>query len=131
VIVKKRIALIAHDQKMDELIELASEYADVLRQCTLLATAGSGKRLSNEVGLTVERKLPGESGGCLQIAAELYEGNIDQLIFLRDPATAHPEESDINALLRACDQHNVVYATNEATARLILSQLHSHRHSHS
>lgn len=128
---KKRIALIAHDQKMDDLIELASEYTDALRQCILLATAGTGKRLSDEVGLTVERKLPGASGGCLQIAAEIYEGNVDTVIFLRDAASAHPEESDINALLRACDQHNVVYATNEATARLILSQLQSHRHSHS
>jgi methylglyoxal synthase len=125
--VKKRIALIAHDQKMDDLIELASENSGQLRQCILLATAGTGKRLSDEVGLTVERKLPGEFGGCLQIAAELSEGNIDHVIFLRDPATAHPEEADINALLRACDQHNVVYATNEATARLILSQLHSNR----
>jgi methylglyoxal synthase len=128
---KKRIALIAHDQKMDDLIELASEHVDLLRQCILLATAGTGKRLADEVGLTVERKLPGGFGGCLQIAAEVYEGSIDYLIFLRDPASAHAEEADINALLRACDHHNVAYATNEATARLILSQLHSHRHSHS
>lgn len=128
---KKRIALVAHDQKMDDLIELASEHSDLLRQCTLLATAGTGKRLSDEVGLTVERKLPGEFGGVLQIAAELYEGSIDYLIFLRDPASAHPEEADINALLRACDHHNVAYATNEATARLILSQVHARRHSNS
>lgn len=128
---KKRIALIAHDQKMDELIELASEYSGTLRQCVLLATAGTGKRLSDEVGLTVERKLPGEFGGCLQIASELSEGNIDHVIFLRDPAAAHAEEADINALLRACDYHNVAYATNESTARMILAQLHTHRHSHS
>lgn len=128
---KKRIALIAHDQKKDELIELVSEYVDLLRQSILLATAGTGKRLSEEVGLQVERKLPGAYGGYLQIGAELSDGNIDYLIFLRDPTTAHPEESDINALLRACDSHNIVCATNEATARLLLSQLQSPRHAHS
>jgi methylglyoxal synthase len=129
--VKKRIALIAHDQKKEELISLLSEYVDPLRQCILSATAGTGKRLSDAVGLQIERKLPGAYGGYLQIGAEISEGSIDYLIFLRDPTTAHPEESDINALLRACDAHNVACATNEATARIFLSHLHSPRHSHS
>lgn len=129
--VKKRIALIAHDKKKDDMVDLASEHADLLRQCILLATGTTGKRLSEEVGLTVERKLSGPYGGDLQIGAELVEGKIDIVIFLRDPMTPQPHEPDINALVRACDVHNVPCATNISTARMLLSQLHSPRHSHS
>ncbi len=125
---KKRIALIAHDSKKDEMIELASEHADLLRQCVLVATGTTGKRLHDEVGLTVERKLSGPFGGDLQIGAELVEGKIDCVIFLRDPMTAHPHEPDVNALVRACDVHNVPCATNIVSARLLLSQMVPHHH---
>jgi methylglyoxal synthase len=128
--VKKRIALIAHDKKKDDMIELAAEYADLLRQCILVATGTTGKRLHDEVGLTVERKLSGPFGGDLQIGAELAEGKVDCVIFLRDPMTAQPHEPDINALVRACDVHNVACATNMTTARLLLGQLVPHHHHH-
>jgi methylglyoxal synthase len=123
--VKKRIALIAHDKKKDDMVELAFEYADYLRQCRLLATGTTGKRLADEVGLAIERKLSGPIGGDLQIGAELAEGKIDCIIFLRDPMTPQPHEPDINALVRACDVHNVACATNLSTARLLLSQFQS------
>lgn len=125
---KKRIALIAHDQKKDDMVELASEYADLLRQCILVATGTTGKRLHDEVGLTVERKLSGPCGGDLQIGAELVEGKIDCVIFLRDPMTPQPHEPDINALVRACDVHNIPCATNVTSARLLLSQMVPHHH---
>ena len=128
---KKRIALIAHDGKKDEMVELAFEFADVLRQCLLVATGTTGKRLAEEVGLTVERKLSGPSGGDLQIGAELAEGKVDCVIFLRDPMTPQPHEPDINALVRACDVHNVACATNVASARLLLTQLTHQHHSRS
>ena len=120
---KKRIALIAHDKKKDDMIELAFEHADLLRQCVLVATGTTGKRLSEEVGLTVERKHSGPYGGDLQIGAELVDGKIDCVIFLRDPMTPQPHEPDINALVRACDVHNVPCATNVTSARLLLKAL--------
>jgi methylglyoxal synthase len=129
--VKKRIALIAHNEKKDDMIELASEYADLLRQCVLVATGTTGKRLSEEVGLNIERKLSGPFGGDMQIGAELVEGKIDCVIFLRDPMTPQPHEPDINALVRACDVHNVPCATNMASARMLLAQLAPHHHHHS
>ncbi|RZI43691.1 methylglyoxal synthase [Herbaspirillum sp. HC18] len=125
---KKRIALIAHDKKKDEMVELASEFADLLRQCILVATGTTGKRLHDEVGLTVERKHSGPFGGDLQIGAELVEGKIDAVIFLRDPMTPQPHEPDINALVRACDVHNVPCATNVMSARILLEQLVPHHH---
>jgi methylglyoxal synthase len=120
---KPRIALIAHDHKKDDMITLAAEYADFLRGCVLTATGTTGSRLANELGLTVERKHSGPFGGDLQIGAMLVEGGLDCVIFLRDPMTPQPHEPDINALVRACDVHNVACATNVSTARLVLSQL--------
>ncbi|MGH8853234.1 MAG: methylglyoxal synthase [Telluria sp.] len=118
-----RIALIAHDKKKDDMIALAGEYHDFLKGCTLSATGTTGGRLANELGLTVERKHSGPVGGDLQIGAQLVEGQIDCVIFLRDPMTPQPHEPDINALVRACDVHNIACATNVSTARLVLAQL--------
>lgn len=120
---KPRIALIAHDKKKDEMIALAAEYAGFLRGCTLFATGTTGGRLIEEVGLEVRRMHSGPVGGDLQIGALLVEGEIDCVIFLRDPMTPQPHEPDINALVRACDVHNVPCATNVASAHLVLSQL--------
>jgi len=120
---KTRIALIAHDKKKDDMITLAAEYTDFLRGCHLTATGTTGGRLANELGLTIERMHSGPFGGDLQIGAQLVEGRIDCVIFLRDPMTPQPHEPDINALVRACDVHNVPCATNLASAHLVLSQL--------
>jgi len=89
----------------------------------LLATGTTGSRIASAHGLDVERKLSGPHGGDLQIGAELAEGRVDVVIFLRDPMTPQPHEPDINALVRACDVHNVPCATNIATARMILDEL--------
>ena len=118
-----RIALIAHDRKKDDMIALAGEYRDFLAGCTLSATGTTGGRLINELGLVVERKHSGPVGGDLQIGALLVDGLVDCVIFLRDPMTPQPHEPDINALVRACDVHNIPCATNVSTARLVLSQL--------
>jgi methylglyoxal synthase len=120
---KPRIALIAHDKKKDDMITLAAEYLDFLRGCTLVATGTTGGRLANELGLTIDRKHSGPFGGDLQIGALLVDGLVDAVIFLRDPMTPQPHEPDINALVRACDVHNVACATNVSTAHLVLGQL--------
>jgi methylglyoxal synthase len=118
-----RIALIAHDKKKDSMVLLAREFAPFLTQCELSATGTTGSRLMAEVGLTVERMLSGPLGGDLQIGARLSVGQVDAVIFLRDPMTVQPHEPDINALVRACDVHDVPCATNLSTARLVLQRL--------
>jgi methylglyoxal synthase len=116
------IALIAHNGKKDNIVALASEFAPLLKQHTLMATGTTGGRLQDELGLTVECLLSGPLGGDLQIGARLSTGLVDAVIFLRDPMTSQPHEPDINALVRACDVHNVPCATNVATARLLLAE---------
>ena len=118
-----RLALIAHDNKKADMVALAKEFAPFLQQCTLCATGTTGGRLAAEVGLQVERMLSGPLGGDLQIGARLAVGQVDAIIFLRDPMTPQPHEPDINALVRACDVHNVPCATNLSTARYVLRAL--------
>lgn len=120
---KLRIALIAHDKKKDAIVHLAREFARFLGTCDLCATGTTGGRLHDEVSLQVERMLSGPLGGDLQIGARLAQGELDAVIFLRDPMTPQPHEPDINALVRACDVHDVPCATNMSTARLILAQM--------
>lgn len=118
-----KIALIAHDRKKDCMIELAREFAQTLRAHELIATGTTGSRLRNEVGLKVECMLSGPLGGDLQIGALLATRAVHMVIFLRDPMTPQPHEPDINALVRACDVHNVPCATNLAGARMLLNQI--------
>ena len=118
-----RVALIAHDGKKNDMVSLALEFRELLARCTLCATGTTGTRLTDEAGLEVERLLSGPLGGDLQIGARLAVGQIDAVIFLRDPMTPQPHEPDINALVRASDVHDVPCATNVSTARLLLRQI--------
>ncbi len=115
-----RIALIAHDQMKSTIVQIAREFAAGLQRHTLMATGTTGSRLRAEAGLEVECLLSGPLGGDLQIGARLATGEVDLVIFLRDPMTPQPHEPDINALVRACDVHNVPCATNPAGARILL-----------
>jgi methylglyoxal synthase len=119
----KNIALIAHDRKKDAIVALAREHAALLRTCRLMATGTTGGRLRNEVGLEVECLLSGPLGGDLQVGARLAQGEVDVVIFLRDPMTPQPHEPDINALVRACDVHDIPCATNPASAAALLRDL--------
>jgi methylglyoxal synthase len=117
------IALIAHDRMKGPIVALAHEFAATLRRHTLMATGTTGGRLRDEVSLDVECLLSGPLGGDLQIGARLSTGLVDMVIFLRDPMTPQPHEPDINALVRACDVHDVPCATNPASARILLRSL--------
>ncbi|MEJ7932169.1 methylglyoxal synthase [Ramlibacter sp. AN1015] len=117
------VALIAHDRKKDAIVALAHEFRAVLARCSLCATGTTGARLVQEVGLEVELLLSGPLGGDLQIGARLAMGGVDLVVFLRDPMTPQPHEPDINALVRACDVHDIPCATNARSARMLLRQL--------
>ena len=118
-----RLALIAHDAKKSDIVNLATDFHAFFATCKLCATGTTGTRITQATGLKIERFLSGPMGGDLQIGARLASGKIDGVIFLRDPMTPQPHEPDINALVRACDVHNVPCATNVASAQLLLQSL--------
>lgn len=118
-----RIALVAHDKKKDDMIDFAKRYKDVLENHELFATGTTGKLLNEIVGLDVYRFLSGPLGGDQQIGARLAEGNMDMIIFMRDPLTAQPHEPDVTALIRLSDVHCIPLATNMGTAEVFMKAL--------
>ena len=118
-----RVALIAHDEKKPDIIDLTREYESLLSTFELVGTGTTGKRITEETDLEVERKESGPVGGDTQIGAEVVDGRIDGIVFLRDPQTAQPHEPDISALLRICDVHDVPLATTETGAVYLLNGL--------
>jgi methylglyoxal synthase len=119
----KAIALIAHDRCKQDMVNFARTHATQLRLRALIATRTTGRMLERELELEVKCMLSGPEGGDLQIGAQIAEGNVAAVIFLRDVLTAQPHEPDITALLRICDVHNVPVATNLATAELLMRSL--------
>ena len=120
-----KIALIAHDKKKNEIIEIARNYKDGLANHELFATGTTGTLIMGETGLNVFRMKSGPLGGDQQIGAMLADGNLDFVIFLRDPLTAQPHEPDVSALLRLCDVQKIPLATNTESARIMLDALKS------
>ncbi|PUU93260.1 MULTISPECIES: dephospho-CoA kinase [Halanaerobium] len=118
-----RIALIAHDEKKEDMIVFAKKHREVLAKMRLIATGTTGQRLIDETGLDVERMASGPIGGDQMIGAEIAKDRLDGVIFLRDPLTAQPHEPDVSALLRLCDVHEIPLATNLATAEMIIHSL--------
>lgn len=118
-----QLALVAHDEKKDDLLALARRHLDTLARVRIVATGTTGGRLRDELGLSVERMRSGPLGGDLQIGARIAEGHVDAVIFLRDALTAHPHEPDIQALLKVCDTRSIPVATNQAMAGLLLEAI--------
>jgi methylglyoxal synthase len=118
-----RVALAAHDAKEPALVAFVRRYRTCFKDWELLATASTGEALRDATGLRVRTVLDSSRGGDLQIGAEMASGEIDALIFLRDPLTAGPHEPDVAALLRVADVHNVAVATNLAAAECLVRAL--------
>ena len=118
-----KIALIAHDKKKSDMIELTKKYRRVLDGHTLYATGTTGTLIMGETGLPIIRMKSGPLGGDQQIGAMLACGELDLIIFLRDPLTAQPHEPDVSALMRLCDVQNIPLATNVSSAVIMLEAL--------
>lgn len=118
-----RIALIAHDKKKNDMIELTKQYKNVLSKHELYATGTTGTLVMGETGLKINRMKSGPLGGDQQIGSMIACSQLDLVIFLRDPLTAQPHEPDVSALLRLCDVTDIPLATNMASAEIMLTAL--------
>jgi methylglyoxal synthase len=114
------IALIAHDNKKDQLVQFATAYQGIFSKHRLFATGTTGQRISEATNLKIHRFQSGPFGGDQQIGAMIAKNEMDAIFFFRDPLTAQPHEPDVTALLRLCDVYAVPLATNMGTAELLI-----------
>ena len=118
-----RIALIAHDSRKELMAQFCTAYVRILSENDLIATGVTGKIVHDATGLPVRTLYPGGRGGAEQIAAMIGCGEVDMLLFFRDPVGAKPGEPNDMMLLRLCDMHTIPVATNIATAEVLIHGL--------
>ncbi len=111
-----RIALIAHDSRKELLAQFCTAYVRILSQNELVATGVTGKVVHDTCGLPVRCLYPGARGGAEQISSMIACGEIDMLLFFRDPVNARPNEPNAVTLLRLCDTRAIpVLASSRAS----------------
>ncbi|MDR1684417.1 MAG: methylglyoxal synthase [Elusimicrobiota bacterium] len=123
----KRIALVAHDNKKDDLIEWAKYNRGSLSKHELFATGTTGALIAQALDLQVFCFKSGPYGGDQQVGSKISEGEIDMLIFFWDPLTQQPHDPDIRALLRIAVLWNIPVACDRATADFLISSPIIHR----
>ena len=118
---QKNIALIAHDQKKQELIKWCEKYKHILLNHKLYGTGTTSKMITNNTGLKVKGFNSGPLGGDQQIGAKIVEGVIDFIIFFSDPLTAQPHDPDVKALLRIAQVYDIPIANNKSSADFMIT----------
>ena len=117
------VGLIAHDSKKKLMQNFCIAYRGILSKHELYATGTTGLLIEEVTNLRIHKFLPGETGGARQLASQIEQGNLDMVIFLRDPLHVKAHEPEVNSIVRLCDSYNIPIATNLATAELLIKAL--------
>ncbi len=118
-----KVGLIAHDSKKKLMQNFCIAYRGILTRHELYATGTTGSLIQEVSNLRIHKFLPGETGGVRQLASQIEQGNLDMIIFLRNPNPSMEEETEVNSVLRLCDIYNIPIGTNLATAELLIHAL--------
>lgn len=117
----KKIGLVAHDKKKQDLTVWCGQSKQKLAQHKLFATGTTGKAIVEATDLPVQLLKSGPLGGDAQLGAMIVEGELDGLVFFIDPLTAMPHDVDVKALIRLATLYDVPFACNKATADAVLT----------
>ncbi|MFN2137411.1 MAG: methylglyoxal synthase [Candidatus Promineifilaceae bacterium] len=118
---RKRVALVAHDNRKDELLDWARTNREKLIQHELYGTGTTGWLMQKELDIEVIRFQSGPLGGDQQLGARISERGIDVLVFFWDPLEAQPHDPDVKALLRIAVLWNIPIASNRSTADFLFT----------
>ena len=118
-----KVGLIAHDSKKKLMQNFCIAYRGILTRHELYATGTTGSLIQEVSNLRIHKFLPGETVGVRQLASQIEQGNLDMIIFLRNPNPSMEEETEVNFVLRLCDMYNIPIGTNLATAELLIHAL--------
>lgn len=119
--VKKSIALVAHDNRKDDLLEWCKNHREELLKHHLFATGTTGSVLEKTLKLPITKYMSGPLGGDFQIGSAIVDGKVDMLIFFWDPLESMAHDPDVKALLRLATMWNIPMACNESTANFFIS----------
>ena len=117
---QKTIALIAHDNKKQEIIDWCTQHKKILEHHFLCGTGTTARMIADKTGLPIRGYNSGPLGGDQQIGAKIVNGQIDVVIFFSDPLQAQPHDPDVKALLRIAQVFDIPIANNRATADFII-----------
>jgi len=117
-----KLALIAHDGKKADMVAFVMKrlYFFNSDDVEIVTTGTTGERIRHAGVDKVDRVNSGPMGGDAEIAAMVSRGEIDGVIFFRDPLGKHPHEVDASMLMRLCDVHEVPLATNYRTGHILI-----------
>ncbi|AUX11679.1 methylglyoxal synthase [Latilactobacillus sakei] len=121
-----KIALVAHNEKKQELLNITKQYSQILKKQELFSTKHTGMEIEKMGISDIKLFESGPDGGDIEVANMILKHDLDILIFLINPLSSHPHENDIQMLVRISNLHDVVFATNSATARVVLDSLQKH-----
>lgn len=123
---KKKIALVAHDNRKEDLIDWAKYNKKALTEHKIFATGTTGKLIREQLGLDVKQYQSGPLGGDQQIGAAIVKGKIDFLVFFWDPLEQQPHDPDVKALLRIAVVWNIPIACNRTSADFMFTSYLMH-----
>jgi methylglyoxal synthase len=117
------IALLAHDGKKELMVQFCIAYCGILSAHNISATAITGKMIVEATGLPINLQLSQAQGGAQQIGARIAYNEIDLVMFFCDPAASKEDQDAVNVIARFCDQYSIPFASNVATAEVLIQGL--------